>query len=426
MRCLPNRAGGISSTFAKCCVFALILTGFAALCVGQRRARTPMRVVQLSQPQTSGSLSVEEAFAKQEPVARFSGQTLDLSKVGQLAWAGQRAVSALESEVTPGAAGGQPALQREDIYSVRLYFALPSGTYLYDADAHGLEQTSDADVRVPLAQATRNPPAVSSAACNVLLLGSTRALARRGGTAGRNLLLLHAGHVAQNVQLQAVSLELGSVTIGDFDSRAVKRVCNVSRNLEPLYIISVGQPAPEGSTAAQPAGARPNAAALVIPSQDFRDEELFETRRVLDAAGVATTVASTRTGPVRGMLGGIVQVGLRLDQLQVGDYGAIIFVGGPGASQYYRDPIALNVVREAIAKGRILGATSTAPTILGNAGVLRGIRVTAFFSEQAALQQAGALYSGAAVERDGLVITAIGPLEAPRFGQAIAAALAGR
>ncbi len=41
-------------------------------------------------------------------------------------------------------------------------------------------------------------------------------------------------------------------------------------------------------------------AVLIVASQNFCDEELFETKRALDAAAVQTVIASTRIGIVRG------------------------------------------------------------------------------------------------------------------------------
>ncbi|MFQ6099297.1 MAG: DJ-1/PfpI family protein, partial [Armatimonadota bacterium] len=42
---------------------------------------------------------------------------------------------------------------------------------------------------------------------------------------------------------------------------------------------------------------------LVVASGNFRDEEYAEPRRALEAAGARVTVASSRLGTLRGMLG---------------------------------------------------------------------------------------------------------------------------
>ena len=51
---------------------------------------------------------------------------------------------------------------------------------------------------------------------------------------------MEIGHCAQNVHLQAVALGLDSVPIGAFQDRQVKKVLNLPKNIEPLYIIPIG------------------------------------------------------------------------------------------------------------------------------------------------------------------------------------------
>ena len=52
---------------------------------------------------------------------------------------------------------------------------------------------------------------------------------------------MEAGHAAQNVCLQAVSLDLGTVVIGAFNDDEVKKAMHLMATEEPLYIIPVGK-----------------------------------------------------------------------------------------------------------------------------------------------------------------------------------------
>jgi len=260
------------------------------------------------------------------------------------------------------------------------------------------------------------------------MAGSERKLATKFRGQARNYMLLEAGHIAQNIQLQAVCSGLGSVLIGGFDARGVSRVCKLSRNIEPLLIISVGYPAAPTTEEETTKTELPKTkrAALIIGRENFRDEELFETRRVLTEAGVNTVVASSKRGAVKGMLGRMAEATILVSEIAVDDYDAIIFVGGAGAMEYFHSRAAWKIAREAVAKRKVLGAICIAPAVLANAGVLRGVRATSFQSERERLQRAGALYTGVPVERDGLIITGSGPMAAIQFGRAIADALAGR
>ncbi|MHC4617653.1 MAG: DJ-1/PfpI family protein [Planctomycetota bacterium] len=110
--------------------------------------------------------------------------------------------------------------------------------------------------------------------------------------------------------------------------------------------------------------------------------------------------------------------------MSVDQFDAIVFIGGPGASEYFNNPVAHNIAREAAAKGKILAAICIAPRILANAGVLAGVRATSFLTEREMLELADVKYTGAPVERDGPIITGRDPAAARLFATAIAEALA--
>jgi nitroreductase len=52
---------------------------------------------------------------------------------------------------------------------------------------------------------------------------------------------MEAGHVAQNVDLQAVLLDLGTVVIGAFDDAGVKQVAYLREHDQPLYSSRLGE-----------------------------------------------------------------------------------------------------------------------------------------------------------------------------------------
>jgi len=397
-------------------VFILILAGFSILCGGQSRSRvSQVKLIQLSEPSLKGLVSFEEALARRRSVRRFTNQQLKPAHISQLAWAGQG--------VTETSKGFRTAPSAGATYPIKLYICTQAGLFVYRPEEHSLEQISNVDVRSGLS--TINAP------CSIIITGSEREVATKFRREAREYMLLEAGHISQNIQLQAVCLDLGSVPVGGFDSRNIRKVCRLSKDVEPILVIAVGYPDTEkikeedqGVGKSEPAGTKK--AILIIGSENFRDEELFETMRVLNEAGVKTTTASTRLGAVRGMLGNVVESTILLKDLVVDDYDAIIFIGGAGAAEYFESPAAWKIAREAAQKKKIVGAICIAPAILANAGLLKGVRVTGFPTERDRLSSAGALYTGVPVERDGLIITGDGPLAAILFGGAIAEALAGR
>ena len=163
---------------------------------------------------------------------------------------------------------------------------------------------------------------------------------------------------------------------------------------------------------------------FIIAPENFRDEELLHTKEELERSGAETTVASTKTAEARGMLGAMVKPDIKLDQVKVDDYDAVVFVGGSGSSAYFKDSRALSIASEAFKGGKKTCAICIAPVILANAGVLKGKRATVFPGEYVqSIVRSGAAYTGKPVEVDGNVITANGPAAARDFGRAIAKAL---
>jgi protease I len=165
---------------------------------------------------------------------------------------------------------------------------------------------------------------------------------------------------------------------------------------------------------------------MVIAPENFRDEELLHTKEELERAGVETTITSSKTGEAKGKLGARVNVALKLDQVKVDDYDAVVFVGGSGSAIYFNDRRALSIASEAFKKGKKVCAICIASVILANAGVLKGKRATVWNGDYIEkIESKGATYTGKPVEVDGNVITANGPQAAREFGRTIARALKG-
>jgi len=164
---------------------------------------------------------------------------------------------------------------------------------------------------------------------------------------------------------------------------------------------------------------------FIIAHRNFRDEEFREPKAALEKAGFTVTVASSSTETATGMLGMRYTPDLLLSQATLGEYEAVVFIGGAGAEEYWKDAQAHAIAREAVSSGKVVGAICIAPATLAHAGLLKGKKVAAFPSVAATLTAKGAQYTGRRVERDGLLITASGPEAAKEFGSTLAEALSG-
>ncbi len=157
---------------------------------------------------------------------------------------------------------------------------------------------------------------------------------------------------------------------------------------------------------------------FVIAEKNFRDEELLVPRAILAKAGVECVIASKASCSSKGMLGSIVEASVGLGD--VGDsFDALVFIGGSGAEQFFSDDKALSLARLYFGMGKIVGAICIAPSILANAGILKGKKAACFASEKENLSSKGAVVRGRAVEVDGKIVTASGPIAAKQFGEEI-------
>jgi len=160
----------------------------------------------------------------------------------------------------------------------------------------------------------------------------------------------------------------------------------------------------------------------VIAPQGYQGVEYGHSKEALEAAGHKVLTASTHK-KASDKNGNNLQVDLLLKNVKVDDFDAILFVGGPGVYDYFEDAHVLTLAKKFQKAGKIVSAICAAPSILANAGLLKGVKATSFPSQAANLKAKGAHFTGTGVEQDGKIITADGPNNAKAFGEKIASAL---
>ena len=383
-------------------LFLIVIACFTALSFGQRRTRSTVeKIIQLPEPAKSGGENFQTILAKLRATDRFTGQPIEKNQIGQLAWAG------LGNRVIPEV---NPVIPEplESILPTQIYVVANDGVFYYQPVNHSLEQIAQGDVRLPLANATPMPGVVSNAGCVMIITSSVtkNSTTSRRSSSGisRNTMLLEAGHIAQNIQLQAACIKgLGSITISDFDDKNVTKVCGLPRGSDVLYMVCVGYAAEQGNGNSNTATAKK--AAIIVPSQDFQDEEFFETMSMLDSAGIAVTVVSNRLGPIRGVKGAPFEVTVLADQIRADEFDAIIVIGGPGAAMFNNDSVVMNLLQDASHRRKIIGATTYGVLVLANAGILQGTKVACPVTLSTNLNMMGVVCSNAPVEEHMRVIT---------------------
>ncbi|MDI6591528.1 MAG: DJ-1/PfpI family protein [Patescibacteria group bacterium] len=167
---------------------------------------------------------------------------------------------------------------------------------------------------------------------------------------------------------------------------------------------------------------------FIVAFRDFRDEEYFRPKEILERAGAEIKTASTKIGQAIGADGGEVKVDLTLEDLKVSDFEAVVFIGGPGAIKYLDNEKSYRIAKETVKINKVLAAICISPTILAKAGVLKGKKATVWSSPLdkspvKILKENGAIYQDELVVVDGKIITGNGPAAAEKFGMKIVEAL---
>jgi len=224
-------------------VLGLILLPLLTLTACPQPAQSPPPVipeveVKLPEPRHDGDVSVETALLKRRSVRDYAGGALTLPEVSQLLWAAQGITHPRGLRTAPSAGATYPL---ETYLVVGDVTGLAAGVYRYKPHEHKLVKVLDGDLRVEPAAAALGQIWVREGAINIVLTAIYERTTRRYGDRGIRYVHMEVGHVGQNIHLQAVALNLGTVVIGAFDDDQVKTFLNLPLNEHPLYIMPVGR-----------------------------------------------------------------------------------------------------------------------------------------------------------------------------------------
>lgn len=163
--------------------------------------------------------------------------------------------------------------------------------------------------------------------------------------------------------------------------------------------------------------------AMIIAQKDFRDEELFDTKAVLEENGVVVDIAAPTMETARGKLGGALRPDIVIGKISADEYDGVVFVGGPGAFGFINDSMIHELAKSFVKAGKIVAAVCIAPAILAQAGLLKNVNAAVHDSGVDYLRKGGAIISEEDVVIHGRIITANGPSAASVFGEKIVKAL---
>lgn len=218
--------------------FSLLILYKPAELVETMQKREVGERIKLPEPDYANETSVEAALLRRRSIRAYSGEEVTLEEVSQLLWAAQGLTAPW---------GGRTAPSAGALYPLELYLVvgdvkgMDNGVYSYRPKEHALKKVADGDVRAELAAAALGQECVKEAAIDLVFTAVYERTTAKYGERGIRYVHIEVGHAAQNVYLQADSLDLGTVVVGAFMDREVKRVVHAGAQEEPLYIMPVGR-----------------------------------------------------------------------------------------------------------------------------------------------------------------------------------------
>lgn len=163
---------------------------------------------------------------------------------------------------------------------------------------------------------------------------------------------------------------------------------------------------------------------MVIAFKDFRDEEYFVPKEILAKSGAQIKTAANKEGVAMGADGGQVPIDYLIQDVDLNNFDAVVFVGGPGCLANLDNENSYHLAKQAAAKNKVLAAICISSVILAKAGVLKGVKAKVWSSpmDKSAikiLQENGAVYMQESAVADDNIVTADGPAAAEEFAEAL-------
>ena len=174
---------------------------------------------------------LEQLLQNRRSVRHYREGYLDLPQVKTLIWAGI-GVCRGNKRVAPSAGGCYPLKMYLVVGDVKDFDV---GVY----NCETLDKVKDGDLRQELSDASLGQKAIAEAQIDLVIAANYEGIVQRYGKRGYRYIYMEAGHIGQNIALQAVELGLGTVMIGAFKDAQVKAVLEIKE--DPVYIIPVGQ-----------------------------------------------------------------------------------------------------------------------------------------------------------------------------------------
>ncbi len=189
-------------------------------------------------------ISLDQTLRQRKSIRNFRQKPISKGKLSYLLWAStgiQRIEDGYEFRTAPSAGALYPVETYLIVNNVR---NLDAGVYHYSIQDHQLEQLKQGDFRHEIATAALGQGMCGAAAVVFAFSAVFERCKWKYGQRAYRYIYLDAGHIAENLALAAVSLNLGSCEIGALYDEQVNAILGIDGTEESiLCMAAVGLPA---------------------------------------------------------------------------------------------------------------------------------------------------------------------------------------
>ena len=199
--------------------------------------------VELPSFEPSRVMSLDQTLKQRKSVREFQPKSISKGQLSYLLWAStgiQRIEDGYEFRTAPSAGALYPIETYVVANNVR---TLDAGLYHYSIRTHQLEQLRSGDLRHQIASAALGQGMCATASVVFVWSGVFERCKWKYGQRAYRYIYLDAGHIAENLALAAVSLNLGSCEIGALYDGQVNAIIGVDGVEESVICMTaVGVP----------------------------------------------------------------------------------------------------------------------------------------------------------------------------------------
>lgn len=196
--------------------------------------------IQLAEANYRG-ITVEEAIERRRSVRNYSTKAISTTQLSQLLFAAQGVTGRMYGQALRSAPSAGALYPFEIYLIVNNVQDLPRGIYHYSVLDHALELIKAGDFNGQITRAGLDQEMLGDSGVTFVLSAIFDRVRHKYGERGFRYTYIEAGHISQNIYLQAVSLGLGSVSVGAFLDEKVNQLIDVDGHKEAaIYLHGVG------------------------------------------------------------------------------------------------------------------------------------------------------------------------------------------